>query len=71
MTDSRVSGAMALIQPKQANRSSEKLALAFREEIKVWKLSRDEDILVRMFVACLSERMDGRDPADMTEGISR
>ena len=51
---------------KQANRSWEKLALAFREEIKLWKLSRDEDIVVRMFVACLSERMKGRDPSDLT-----
>ena len=52
---------------KPAKRSQAKLVKAFREEIKFWKLSYDEDTLVRMFVACLSERMKSRDPADLTQ----
>lgn len=52
---------------KPAPRSQAKLVLAFREEIKLWQLTYDEDILVRMFVACLSERMQGRDPAELTQ----
>ena len=52
---------------KPAKRSQAKLVLAFREEIKLWKLSHDEDILIRTFVACLSEKMKGRDPADLTQ----
>ncbi len=53
---------------KPAKRYSQaKLVKAFREEIKLWKLSRDEDIMLRVFVACLSERMKGRDPGDLTQ----
>ena len=47
--------------------SQAKLVKAFREEVRLWKLTHDEDILLRVFMVCLSERMKGRDPADLTQ----
>lgn len=55
-----------MLKPAKRRYSQAKLVKAFREEIKLWKLSHDEDILLRVFVLCLSERMKGRDPADLT-----
>ena len=43
------------------------LARAFRQEINCWRLGFEEECLVRMFVACLSERMKGNDPALLTQ----
>ncbi len=51
-----------------ARRSTAKLVSAFRKEINCWNLGHDEEILIRIFVACLSERMAGRDPAELTTG---
>lgn len=41
-----------------------RLAQAFRAEIKCWKLSMEEEAIVRSLMACVAIRMQGKDPMD-------
>lgn len=38
---------------------------AFRAEIRQWKLSMEEESLIRMVAACVAIRMNGRKPSDV------
>jgi len=47
-----------------------RFAKAFQDEIKCWKLSIDEDAMLRAFAACVAVRMKGENP-EQELGLSK
>ncbi len=41
------------------------LSEAFNAELKQWQVTFEQESLLRAFCVCLSERLAGRDPADL------